>query len=452
MSEKDNNSISDQSTKEKLFDRMFRSAFMASICFLCVFLGLLMAAVKAPPFYWTDNAFKAFNAICIQQEMFSDQYPSPLWQPIRYVDQDVTTGSTDADAITLFTAGDGPDVKLVDSQGNNLHTWNASFSSIWGNQDFMKSIVPDERIFVRRAHVFSNGDLLALYETPLNTPNGMGFARLDRNSNVVWSFDGNCHHDFTVGDDGKIFVLTHQLKASDHPKCIFGTEVNIEDFLTILSSDGKPLKEFSLLDAFFDSPFYRHYILQREHTGDLLHANTVNFVQQEFASHYDEIDAGDVMVCYRNLNLVVVVDPENGQIVWGTSGPWHFPHDPDPLANGNILIFDNCVCDGLQSHSRIVEFDPRLRRVVWSFKGDSSTTLRSDIRSSQQRLANGNTLIGESNGGRILEVDADGNLVWQFVNPTRGGKNQELVPIMTGVERYQRRELPFIEQQSIVAH
>ena len=410
-----------------------------------------MATVKAPPYYWTQNAFTAFNAICIQQDMFSDEFSTALWQPIRY-SQPAITGSTDSNGITMYTSGDGPKVSLIDATGNVLHSWNAPFSKIWGGENFLKSFIPDGRIFVRRAHAFPNGDLLALYETPLNTPNGMGFAKLDRDSNVIWKFDGNCHHDFAVGDDGRIYSLTHQLKTSEHPASQFGPEVNIEDFLTVLSSDGEKLNEFSLLDAFFDSPFFHHYILQREYSGDLLHANTVNFVDHAFATHYKEIDAGDVIVCFRNINLVVAVDPELGKIVWGTAGPWNLPHDPDPLPNGNILIFDNCVCNGTQSYSRIVEFDPRERRVVWAFKGDGKATLRSSIRSSQQRLANGNTIIGESNGGRIVEVDPTGKIVWQFVNPVRGGDAaQQLVPIMTGVARYQREDLPFIEEENLVA-
>jgi archaeosine-15-forming tRNA-guanine transglycosylase len=41
------------------------------------------------------------------------------------------------------------------------------------------------------------------------------------------------------------------------------------------------------------------------------------------------------------------------------------------------------------------------------------------VRGDQQRLTNGNTLITESEGGRILEIAPDGEIVWEFINPVR---------------------------------
>ncbi|MHB8104453.1 MAG: thioredoxin, partial [Dehalococcoidales bacterium] len=37
--------------------------------------------------------------------------------------------------------------------------------------------------------------------------------------------------------------------------------------------------------------------------------------------------------------------------------------------------------------------------------------------SSAQRLPNGNTLITEGNGGRIIEVTAEHEIVWEYVSP-----------------------------------
>lgn len=439
-------------TPVTLADRIFRFAFFAALCFLCIVYGLILGALKSTPYYWTEDALTAFNAVCCQQEMFAEEFPPALWKPARYDHgEDRATGSLNDSTYTLYTSGANAQVRLINRSGQSVHSWHAPYSAVWENAALMKWIIPDERVFVRRAHVFPNGDLLALYESPLNTPNGMGFARLDRDSNVIWEFDGNCHHDFATQDDGTIYVLTHELQASDHRLSEFHRQVNIEDFLTVLSPDGKRVKQFSLLDAFYDSPLYRYNILQREQTGDLLHANTVNLVPPGFAHQHHGVTAGDLMICFRNVNLVVVINPNSEKIVWSTSGPWHFPHDPDPLENGNLLIFDNVVCDALQAHSRVIEFDPRAREIVWSFKGDEQTVLRSDIRSTQQRLGNGNTLICESDGGRMLEVDMQGRIVWEFVNPVRGGDANQFIPIMAGVRRYPAATLPFLNQQIAVA-
>jgi hypothetical protein len=47
------------------------------------------------------------------------------------------------------------------------------------------------------------------------------------------------------------------------------------------------------------------------------------------------------------------------------------------------------------------------------------------VRSAQERLANGNTLITESEGGRLLEVTPAGTIVWEYRNPVRGGEEGE---------------------------
>jgi hypothetical protein len=39
--------------------------------------------------------------------------------------------------------------------------------------------------------------------------------------------------------------------------------------------------------------------------------------------------------------------------------------------------------------------------------------------SSAQRLPNGNTLITEGNGGRIIEVTAGHEIVWEYISPYR---------------------------------
>jgi hypothetical protein len=68
--------------------------------------------------------------------------------------------------------------------------------------------------------------------------------------------------------------------------------------------------------------------------------------------------------------------------------------------------------------------------LVWQYAGTEQSPLDSDIRSENQRLSNGNTLITESNAGRILEVNADREIVWEYTNPVRGGPDDGKIPII----------------------
>jgi len=72
---------------------------------------------------------------------------------------------------------------------------------------------------------------------------------------------------------------------------------------------------------------------------------------------------------------------------------------------------------------------------VWSYHGTDANPLSSEKRSNAQRLPNGNTLITESDSGRLLEVTTQGDVVWEFINPVRGGKKGELIPVISTGER-----------------
>ncbi|MFN7989652.1 MAG: aryl-sulfate sulfotransferase [Thermoanaerobaculia bacterium] len=57
------------------------------------------------------------------------------------------------------------------------------------------------------------------------------------------------------------------------------------------------------------------------------------------------------------------------------------------------------------------------KQVVWKHGSLSNLTLFSHFGSSAQRLPNGNTLICATTEGYLVEVDASGNVVWEYINP-----------------------------------
>jgi outer membrane protein assembly factor BamB len=136
------------------------------------------------------------------------------------------------------------------------------------------------------------------------------------------------------------------------------------------------------------------------------------------------------------------LDPKNGKLVFATRGPWIGQHDPDILPDGHVLLFDNYGnFHRPEQQSRVLEFDPATMEIVWQYAGTDELPFESAIRSSQQRLTNGNTLITESNGGRIFEVTPGGEIVWQFVNPVRGGEDDGKIPIICWAQRIEPGEL-----------
>ncbi len=79
-------------------------------------------------------------------------------------------------------------------------------------------------------------------------------------------------------------------------------------------------------------------------------------------------------------------------------GTWFGPLNPRRLPNGDTLIAE---CWG----NRVVELDP-VGTVIWQFTGVGCPT-------AAERLANGNTLIADRDGMRAVEIDAGGTVVWE---------------------------------------
>lgn len=427
-------------------DRLSWIAFVAAASFLVFVLGAVAAEQRWPLARVVCDASRAAQALLAQREVNEQTYPEYLWFPSVHAARGLARCELQSmyPGYTLYCSADAAQATLLDSQGTVLHRWNAPFSTVWPSPRQVQGWTSDRAIFIRRAHAFPNGDLLALYESPAHTPNGCGLAKLDLDSRVLWTLDENAHHDFTTAEDGRIFVLTHAVRQEPLEAWPNLARPYIEDFLTVLDAEGRVLQRLSLMELLGASPFHRSIVTFTDQLGDVLHSNSVHLVGSEFASHHAGVTPGDVMICLRNLNLVVVVNILQETIPWATTGPWRLPHDADPLPDGSILIFDNCFSAGPLHGSRVLLFDVLRGMTVWRYGGNGDEPLRSDIRSCQQLLANGNVLITESDRGRILEVNPQKEIVWEYVHPVRGGDADELIPVVAGARRYDPSELPFV--------
>jgi hypothetical protein len=132
-------------------------------------------------------------------------------------------------------------------------------------------------------------------------------------------------------------------------------------------------------------------------------------------THLNDVEVledGRFMVSLRNQDQVVFVDRDEGlQSEWtlGSEDDYdvlHEQHNPDyvPADRGGpaVLVADS-------ENNRVVEYqrDDGDWERTWTWS-DARLQWARDA----DRLPNGNTLITDSNGDRVLEVDPDGEVVW----------------------------------------
>jgi hypothetical protein len=292
----------------------------------------------------------------------------------------------------------------MDMHGRVVHRWSYQFDKLWPGYAPPSYVRITGDQYWRRVHVFPNGDLLALHE-------GIGLIKLDRNSNLIWKRRDNFHHDFAVTGDGRIYALNRTMEPIEPPPG--GEPFVMKPVLSLLSADGEELRRVALIPCFENSP-YAPMLARLPESGDLFHENTIQVFDGSLAGRSPLFASGNVLISIWTLDALAIVDLEHERVRWAMTGMWRRQHESRLLPNGHMIVFDN---RGNGGHSRVLEFDPFTQELVWSYAPPRPADFHSEWCGGLERLANGNSLITETNNGRAFEVTRAGEIVWEFVNP-----------------------------------
>ena len=192
--------------------------------------------------------------------------------------------------------------------------------------------------------------------------------------------------------------------------------------------------------------------------GDWMHINTMSVLgpNKWYDAGDERFHPDNVIWGGRETNIIAVIDKNTGKILWQLGpyydnspqhkelgwliGPHHAHMIPRGLpGEGNILVFDNGgwagygapnpgapkgIKNALRDYSRVLELDPNTLKIIWKYGPEEAGYLMpvdanrfySPFISSVQRLANGNSLIVEGSGGRIIEVTPNHKIVWEYIS------------------------------------
>ena len=293
---------------------------------------------------------------------------------------------------------------LIDIYGNVINSWSYPTGS-W-----------------HYAEMLPNGHVIAIDKDDKTI-------ELDWESNLVWEAEGTPHHDIYKYPGGNIIVLDEEKvsggignKADDDSWSISylreydGNEVvwewhqinHLEEIAAFIEDDWNMMEEF-----------------------DGSHTNSIEVLPENPSGLKDSrFQQGNILIDDKAINTMFVIDKESKEVVWAKYvGAGSAQHMPTMLENGNIMYYDNNGHDGHPAHTRIVELDPITDEIIWEYYGDPPRTFYSRTRGSAEVLPNNNVLIAESDAGRMFEVNRDGEIVWEFLNPDRDGDTKKRQPM-----------------------
>lgn len=431
-----------------LADHAPRYLFVLSLCLFSLLYGVIAGHYELFPSRQLRDANAAATALLDAFDDSDSERSSTTSGPA------VTNhAGRDDGALILVSGGRGylksyrPDggciAWLMDRAGKIQHVWEYP-PDLWNDLKGVQAIPGKSGVYPVDVHLLPDGGLLVSFQGYNTWPYAIGLARLDKDSKVVWNRECYAHHWFAVTPEQRI--ITPTLKVFEGPYSIGQTRARItgpegkilEDMITVMTLDGEVLSQHSMLEAVDGSGLIGLCLGVGDgaevKTDDPLHLNSIERVGTEVAAAHDQLHEDDLLVSFRNVNTVAILDHETFRIKWAATGWTLRQHSPHFWGSDRILVFDNLGGDESLGGTRLVDF---------GFPGGNPVTVfpRRD-RDPQAKIFSVNAghidvhptesaaLMAVTRQSRVIEVDlVQGDVLWeyQFGDPT----TKTARPIMT---------------------
>ena len=406
--------------------------------------GILSAHYKIFPYPIVRDAFVALKAL---RKLRSE---NPKFKSVEFWDETGTTGpvyrSVSARAGTEPVLILGNDRTYVDPktgtsylawiatrEGEILHAWKDP-GEIWAPLQRRKAVGDYWRSYPVGAHLYPNGDLLVSFQGVGVFPYAMGLAKFDKDSRLIWKNPDLLHHWFSIGASGEIYVPGHKegispMRLGNHEKQIVCGEVSFGyDTIEVLDPDGRRIRQIDTLDSIIRSDLVGLFSIANEgsdeivNTCDPTHLNDAQVLSAEMAPQYPRFQAGDLLVSFRTLNTIGVIDAETGLFKWHYQGPAHMQHSPRFAGHNVIAYMDNLGGTMDRGTSRILTVNvetsraetvfPKPENALPQLSFKTKTAGHIDISSAGDRV-----LASWTRQGLVSEIDfTTGEVLWQFIN------------------------------------
>jgi hypothetical protein len=361
----------------------------------------------------------------------------------------------------LFSA---PDQKtyLIDMDGHVVHRWERDgFPAKMLDPALTGGVKGEVGLQLSTVPAGSKAGGIGLVPGHAGIFRDLTFGYMDWAGKTVWQWGTQApggaalqHHDWQLLPNGDTMLLVNKVGRLKG----FGSRLMLDDVIYEVTRAGRIVWTWRASEHLHEFGFTAAELklLRRTAKPDYLHFNDMEVLGPNHwaASGDGRFAPGNILISSRNANFIGSISRKTGQIVW-RAGPnfasgdraeeipqtrhkvpykldrFSGQHDahmiPEGLPGaGNILIFDNEGEGGYPSAampliagSRVLEFNPVTREVVWQYTG-SKATFFSPFISSVQRLPNGNTLIDEGIWGRFFQVTPKGKIVWEYMSPFVG--------------------------------
>ena len=400
--------------------------------------GLYSAAKENIIFYFVRGIWHEVQLVYDDMRGSSlTNEPIRFLQPSRGPGSGVTINERADDGNLVLLAGffdGGTELRLIRRDGSPVARWPVRFSDHFPDPSNEEGTPRTDR------HVDLHGSLIQPDGSVVFNYEYNGTVKLSRCGEMVWALAHPTHHSIEIAETGGYWIPgRRQLTEADPegfpPFTLMDTDESYpEDLILRVTEEGTIAEQVSIPRILYDSGLESimtagGFVFLPTGTWDreLVHVNKIAELPAALADSFETFEAGDLVLSLRDYNLVFVVDPDDWHVKWHQTGPWLRQHDPEFTADGTISVFNNNVYrlalgPGDRSDlatpriSNIIQVDPAsgLTEVVYGER--EGQEFLSVIRGKHDLTPEGGILITEFEAGRAFEVDAQGRVVWEYVN------------------------------------
>ena len=291
---------------------------------------------------------------------------------------------------------------LIDVNGNIINTWKYKDFEFSDKEFSLKKNLDTHPIVI-----LEDGSIVY---TIHNTGFGTRIIKTSYCNDILWSNEASYHHSLALDSNQNIWTINAE-----------------ESFVLINKNNGNIIKEIFLKDIVKKNRnlglFNFHINLPSNSimNKDPFHINDVEPLNFSFGKFQKD----DLLLSFRNSNLVFIVDDQNN-IKWWKVGSTIRQHDPD-WHNGYITVFDNSmrnnsVISENDFMSRIVKINLKNSEMEEIFNGRKNNAY-TVIKGNHQILENEYILLTLSMQGRIIIVDKNSDIKFEFLNKYKNSFN-----------------------------
>jgi len=402
------------------FEKVAKIVSSASVYFLTVMFAMLLGFMIANFRIWPYNVIDTATCMFVNLVKFNRVAPNNVYcqAPDNSLQKRVNIYEP-SNMLSGYYAIFGWDDKrgittgwLYNEKGSLQHSWHIDYKVITHRNSIGLFIIP------QAFAIEKDGCIIFAIA-------GKYLVKLDKNSRLVWKKKGVYHHNISKADDGTYWTWLGENTAYDH----YNYMVNFD------SKDGSVIQKIGLVEDIirqsgnlarlfyvtanypfnhFDEDPYDSLNLSPQ---DFFHPNDVEPLPEVLAPKFPMFEAGDLLISFRNINLIMIIDRATYKIKWWKRGPWFGQHDPDFTKEGKISVYNN---NSARAWSEIISIDPNNMHFEVDI-GKNDFFFKADLLGKHQRLPNGNILITIPSKGQAVIVSESGDKVAEFNNVVDGG-------------------------------